>query len=90
VELIATADGAQVLLVHDEARCWGPPCCVHSPSAHPLRHRTLRWRADRRVMERVCEHGVGHPDPDDLGVRFVPGDAVHDCDGCCLGEEART
>jgi hypothetical protein len=46
-----------------------------------------------RLIERVCPHGVGHPDPDSLGyfervlsvdrVRFLRlGD--HGCDGCCI------
>jgi hypothetical protein len=41
-------------------------------------------------MERICEHGVGHPDPDHLDfVRHTKGGAaaetesVHGCDGCC-------
>jgi hypothetical protein len=41
-------------------------------------------------MERVCEHGVGHPDPDHVShIRRVKGDdyanvdAIHGCDGCC-------
>lgn len=29
-------------------------------------------------MERICPHGVGHPDPDDTNP-----DTVHGCDGCC-------
>lgn len=40
------------------------------------------WRSDRGIMERICEHGVGHPDPDDpkAGNKY---EAVHGCDGCC-------
>jgi hypothetical protein len=41
-------------------------------------------------MERVCVHGVGHPDPDHLafierefGELFARVEAVHKCDGCC-------
>ena len=29
--------------------------------------------------ERVCPHGIGHPDPD----RPHHGGGVHGCDGCC-------
>lgn len=36
------------------------------------------WRGDRHLMERICPHGVGHPDPDDINP-----DGVHGCDGCC-------
>lgn len=51
--------------------------------------RTL-WRDDRALMERLCPHGVGHPDPDDiefkrrvLGVKRAKTEAIHGCDGCC-------
>ena len=48
---------------------------------NPLAHCRTHWREDRFIMERICEHGVGHPDPDDKRVR--EGDGVHGCDGCC-------
>jgi hypothetical protein len=32
-------------------------------------------------MERICEHGIGHPDPDQI-MRDEAG-WVHGCDGCC-------
>ena len=35
-------------------------------------------------MERMCPHGVGHPDPDDvtnLGEDVI---GIHGCDGCCV------
>jgi len=48
----------------------------------------LNWRSDRRLMERVCPHGIGHPDPDDVAYRVSRGEpatvAVHGCDGCCV------
>ena len=37
------------------------------------------FRDDRGIMERICPHGVGHPDPDD----YLAGDGMHGCDGCC-------
>ncbi len=40
------------------------------------------------LTERICGHGIGHPDPDSLSWldRDRPGHvlAVHGCDGCCL------
>ena len=39
---------------------------------------SIQIRADGRV-ERVCEHGVGHPTP--TSARLY--DGVHGCDGCC-------
>lgn len=71
--------------VHSETSCAGQNCCIHNPSDHPLADRPLLWRDDRRIMERVCEHGIGHPDPDDAAFRALMGDrdTVHGCDGCC-------
>jgi hypothetical protein len=34
-------------------------------------------------MERICKHGVGHPDPDDLMILIGHDDGVHGCCGCC-------
>jgi hypothetical protein len=50
------------------------------------------WRSDRGLMERECEHGIGHPDPDDLdfkrrvGHRDVQVLGIHGCDGCCRSD----
>jgi hypothetical protein len=47
-------------------------------------------RTDRHnLMERVCPHGIGHPDPDSMEWLHrigVPDDGVHACDGCCQQE----
>lgn len=46
----------------------------------------MNWRDDTKVMERICAHGVGHPDPDARAFAERQGDAwfgVHGCDGCC-------
>lgn len=83
-----TLTGGQVLLVHHESLCRMGFCSVHRPSVHPLASAPLYWRSDRRIMERVCEHGIGHPDPDDLKVRTWPSEAVHGCDGCCQGGQS--
>lgn len=68
--------------VHDPVLCEGRPCALHNRSAHHLRHLPQIWRADRHIIERVCEHGVGHPDPDSP---WDDDDAnwIHGCDGCC-------
>lgn len=34
------------------------------------------------MMERMCPHGIGHPDPDEITL-----DVVHGCDGCCIKGE---
>jgi hypothetical protein len=35
-------------------------------------------------MERICPHGVGHPDPDHVFYTKRMTDTIHGCDGCCL------
>lgn len=78
----------QVIGVHTPEGCTGRHCVIHNPSDHAMRDFPTHWRSDRMLMERICPHGVGHPDPDDLAyqeARFpqrAPG--VHGCDGCCL------
>jgi len=81
------------LSVHERSRCEGEFCCIHNPSDHPLKEAELNWRADRRIMERLCECGVGHPDPDDLRFRVEQlGEdpeyaGIHGCCGCCFSEK---
>ncbi len=75
--------------VHSGELCAGRFCVVHNPSPHHMREWRLNWRDDRGMMERICPHGIGHPDPDDLAYKTSvnPWDAeyegVHGCDGCC-------
>jgi hypothetical protein len=68
--------------VHDPGKCAGSHCTIHNRSDHQLRTWPQQWRADRSIMERVCNHGVGHPDPDNP---WPAGDRrwSHGCDGCC-------
>lgn len=76
----------RVLTTHPAWRCEGEYCCVHNPSNHHMRTWDLNWRDDRGRMERLCPHGIGHPDPDALAFRARNGmnaDDVHGCDGCC-------
>jgi hypothetical protein len=71
--------GGQPLIgVHAANQCVGTYCTVHNPSDHHMRTWTQNWRSDRRLMERICPHGIGHPDPDDINP-----DTVHGCDLCC-------
>lgn len=87
---IRLANG-NLLTVHSPEQCAGQPSCViHNPSDHHMKTWPLDWRGDRYLMERVCEHGVGHPDPDHIEhIRRTKGDKaaknqrVHGCDGCC-------
>lgn len=87
--------GGLVLEIHPESACAGQNCCVHNPSTHPLSDAPLHWRGDRGLMERICSHGCGHPDPDDLAFKkrsMTPGQyengawGIHGCCGCCRPE----
>ena len=81
----------QKIMVHDKDKCQGEYCCIHRPSNHIMKDWPLHWRDDIQIMERICEHGVGHPDPDDLEFRKSQEQdeskhkylGVHGCCGCC-------
>ncbi len=77
LEKFTTGTG-QEIFVHRRADCHAP-CPVHAPSEHALVSAPTYWRADRRIFERICAHGVGHPDPDSTASE----DSIHGCDGCC-------
>ena len=66
--------------------CAGRGCWVHHPSGHHMAAWPVVWRDDLRIAERLCPHGVGHPDPDDAAYRESVGSSgtVHGCDGCCV------
>lgn len=57
--------GERPLYVHARSACEDDPACViHKPSDHHMKDWPLNWRGDTGVMERICSHGCGHPDPD--------------------------
>lgn len=62
--------------VHSSMECQ-PPCPIHHRTDHAMRLWPQNYRMDMKVMERLCSHGVGHPDPDER----TP--YIHGCDGCC-------
>lgn len=75
------------LRTHPAHLCAGEFCAVHNPSDHPLKDAPLNWRGDRGIMERICSHGIGHDDPDDLAYRASVGrdaSGIHGCDRCCV------
>lgn len=87
-----TIPGTDIVLrnVHPREKCAGEYCVIHNPSDHHMRHWRMNWRDDRGLMERICSHGVGHPDPDSLAYfRLLAMDwqSVHGCDGCCIDTE---
>jgi hypothetical protein len=76
--------------VHPRGECIGKHCVIHNPSDHHMSHLPLHWRDDRGIFERICQHGIGHPDPDQREAwkeLLPPLDAaaqqIHACDGCC-------
>ena len=82
--------GTENFGTHPATQCEGQVCCIHNRSNHSMRSFPQYWRFDRELMERICPHGVGHPDPDHLAfVRLMRGDdaarteSIHGCDGCC-------
>lgn len=89
-EVYETGTG-QKLHVHMREQCQGSHCVIHNPSNHPMKNFPTHWRTDRCLMERICPHGIGHPDPDDVAFyEKVRADksvksyySVHGCDGCC-------
>ena len=94
VDIAEPTFGAQIgkglLKTHGAAQCAGPLaengkpiCCIHNPSDHHMLTWQQNWRGDKGMMERLCPHGVGHPDPDDLKVRTTSWAGTHGCDGCC-------
>lgn len=68
-----------VVGTHDKGKCAGQFCTIHNRSLHHMRDFPQEFRWDRGIMERVCHHGVGHPDPDEINP-----DTTHGCDGCCI------
>lgn len=53
--------------MHALERCEGTFCPFHNPSDHHMKTWPLHVRYDRYgLTERVCSHGIGHPDPDSV------------------------
>lgn len=86
-----TGSGQVIKAIHPETEdCRKSGCSIHAPSDHSMKEWPTHWYAERGMMERVCECGVGHPDPDHIGyIRRTYGDkaaqieSVHGCCGCC-------
>ena len=74
----------EVLYTHSKEDCKGEFCCIHNRSDHCMRSFRQHWRDDRSIMERICPHGIGHPDPDQ---NLSEGGDIHGCDGCCSEEK---
>lgn len=87
---VLACDWIKLTNVHDISKCRHRACVIHNPSPHHMRFWKLNWRNDRGIFERVCVHGVGHPDPDqfeywkEMGYTSM---GTHGCCGCCRREE---
>lgn len=78
------------LRAHKRENC-ANDCPLHGPSRHHMIPWPLHWRDDRGIFERICPHGIGHPDPDTMayiektkGRSVYEDELVHGCDGCCI------
>lgn len=77
--------------IHEKTDCTGP-CPFHNPSDHPLKDAEINIRMDKSgLVERICEHGVGHDDPDSVAYFHSIDEkwaGVHGCDGCCYDDKS--
>jgi hypothetical protein len=81
--MLELANGQILANFHTSTVCSGD-CPIHNPTPSHMSKWPLNWRQDRYFFERICPHGIGHPDRDSL--TFSPNDpGVHGCDGCCNG-----
>ena len=82
---IAILENSDVAInVHSKDTCLGEYCTIHNRSQHIMRIFPQSYRFDKGLMERICPHGVGHPDPDDIMLIKYEYLAIHGCDGCCM------
>lgn len=89
MKVVILEGGQKLRNVHSEDKCAGRSCPIHNMSDHHMRKFPQNFRWDNGLMERICEHGVGHPDPDGLPFfeeRGIKGMGVHGCcwERCCV------
>jgi hypothetical protein len=80
-EEIATLEHSDIVLTnaHTKKECYSEyRCTLHNRSNHHMREFPQMWNGRKQIMERLCEHGYGHTDPDEIS-----GFEIHNCDGCC-------
>lgn len=72
--------------VHEPRLCTGRACTIHNPSGHHMDAWPMMWHQEARSFERLCPHGLSHPDPDQFAYWSAAGlmfRACHPCDQCC-------
>lgn len=75
----------QVIQTHELKHCIGQWCVIHRQQPGPWSSWPRYWRSDRRIVERICEHGVGHPAAESY--QWYE-DLIHGCDGCPCSPQA--
>ena len=87
---LVTPDAKYALRTHAESEdCYQHGCAIHFPTPTHVANVEkwpYNWREDRGLLERICPHGIGHPDPDAANFNIRKGresENVHACDGCC-------
>lgn len=80
-------DGTRLVNIHSSSRCAGEWCVIHNPLDTYDRSR-LHWRSDRGILEVICDHGVGHPVPEQheyIMSTQGEGGLIHGCcaERCC-------
>lgn len=72
--------------IHSKVDCKGRHCVIHNPSDHHMKEWAIIFR-ETGLAERLCIHGIGHPDPDSMifmeSIRPNGCWGIHGCDGCC-------
>lgn len=80
--------------VHSQMACAYRHCAIHgTASIHPLSMEPLIWDDDYQTVQRLCAHGIKHPDKDNVDYFEEIGGFpyVHNqCDGCCTEEGYKT
>ena len=88
LDLVVLENTETRFFVHPKDKCVGEICTIHNRTEHLMRSFPQHWRSDRMIIERICPHGVGHPDPDEYRILTGKDDGTHACDGCC-GEKIK-
>jgi len=88
IRMVAPSGNYELTRIHPvTADCLQYGCCIHKPTEGHMSSWPYNWREDRGIMERICPHGVGHPDQDSANWFSRNGkeyENVHGCDGCCM------
>lgn len=78
--MFRTNDGQTFAPNHSTVMCRGWDCVLHNPSDHAMRDWPTQYNLEYDTIERLCEHGIAHPDPDN----FMLDGYDHVCDECCV------